>query len=215
MADEARRSRPLRTGPDRTGPGRTGPHRPRLNRDAWIGGAIELLAGRGVDAVRIEPLARRLGVTKGSFYWHFKDRPALLAAILARWEENQTDLLVRIAGHADATPAERLRLLLEMTAGTHADRAFRNAEIAIRNWSRNDPAATVAVRSVDARRSVYIENFFVALGFGEAAARTRAGLFQGLLLGEALLVRDESEEDRVARIGCSLTLLAGRRRSEG
>ena len=217
MADEARRP-PDSTGPDRTGPGRKRPDRPRLNprlnRDDWIGGAVALLAERGVNAVRIEPLARRLGVTKGSFYWHFRDRPALLAAILARWEERQTDLLVRIAGHAGATPAERLRLLLEMTVGAHADREFRNAEIAIRNWSRNDPAATVAVRSVDARRSVYIENFFIALGFSEAAARTRAGLFQGLLLGEALLVRDESDEDRTARVGRSLNLLAGRHRSE-
>ncbi len=191
------------------------PGRTRLNPDAWIGGAIELLAERGVNAVKIEPLARRLGVTKGSFYWHFRDRPALLAAILARWEGRQTDLLVRIAGHADASPAERLRLLLEMTVGAYADPEFRNAEIAIRNWSRTDPAATVAVRAVDARRSVYIENFFIGLGFTETAARTRAGLFQGLLLAEALLVRDETAEDRTARVGRSVDLLAGRHRSEG
>ena len=200
--------------PDRAKPDRARLDRPRLTGDAWIRGAVELLAERGVNAVKIEPLARRLGVTKGSFYWHFKDRPALLAAILARWEERQTDLLVRIAGHPGATPAERLRLLLEMTVGAHAEPEFCNAEIAIRNWSRTDPAALVAVRAVDARRSVYIENFFVALGFTEAAARTRAGLYQGLLLGEALLVRDESEEDRAARVGRSLNLLAGRHRSE-
>ena len=102
-----------------------------------------------------------------------------------------------------------------MTVGAYADREIRNAEIAIRNWSRDDQAAMVAVRSVDARRSVYIENFFIALGFSEAAARTRTGLFQGLLLGEALLVRDESEEDRATRVGRSLNLLAGRHRSEG
>ena len=194
---------------------RARPERPRLDRDAWIAGAVALLAERGVSAVKVEPLARRLGVTKGSFYWHFKDRPALLAAILARWEDKQTDLLIRIAGHPGASPSERLRMLLEMTVGTFADREFRSAEIAIRNWSRSDPAATVAVRAVDARRSVYIENFFIALGFTEAAARTRTGLFQGLLLGEALLVRDETEEDRAARVGRSLNLLVGRHRSAG
>ncbi len=198
-----------------TGPNRVGPGRPRLNRDAWIAGALALLAERGVNAVKVEPLARRLGVTKGSFYWHFKDRPALLAAILARWEERQTDLLIRIADHPGASPAERLRMLLEMTVGGFADREFRNAEIAIRNWSRNDPDARMAVRAVDARRSVYIENFFIALGFTEAAARTRAGLFQGLLLGEALLVRDETGEDRTARVGRSLNLLVGRHRGDG
>lgn len=196
-------------------PDRAKPDRTRLNRDAWIVGAVALLAERGVNAVKVEPLARRLGVTKGSFYWHFKNRPALLASILSRWEEKQTDLLIRIADHPGATPAERLRMLLEMTVGGFADPEFRSAEIAIRNWSRNDADALMAVRAVDARRSVYIENFFIALGFSEAAARTRGGLFQGLLLGEALLVRDETEADRVARVGRSLNLLVGRQRSEG
>jgi len=201
--------------PDRAKSDRAKSDRTRLNRDAWIAGAVALLAERGVNAVKVEPLARRLGVTKGSFYWHFKNRPALLAAILSRWEEKQTDLLIRIADHPGATPAERLRMLLEMTAGGFADPEFRSAEIAIRNWSRNDADALMAVRAVDARRSVYIENFFIALGFSEAAARTRGGLFQGLLLGEALLVRDETEADRVARVGRSLNLLVGRQRSEG
>ena len=201
--------------PDRAKPDRAKSDRTRLNRDAWIAGAVALLAERGVNAVKVEPLARRLGVTKGSFYWHFKNRPALLAAILSRWEEKQTDLLIRIADHPGATPAERLRMLLEMTVGGFADPEFRSAEIAIRNWSRNDADALMAVRAVDARRSVYIENFFIALGFSEAAARTRGGLFQGLLLGEALLVRDETEADRVARVGRSLNLLVGRQRSEG
>ena len=183
--------------------------RPRLNRDAWIGGALTLLAESGVNTVKIEPLARRLGVTKGSFYWHFRDRPALLAAILSRWEEKQTDLLIRIADHPGASPDERLRLLLEMTVGAFADSAFRSAEIAIRNWSRNDPEAQMAVRAVDARRSVYIENFFAALGFAEPEAKARADLFQGLLLGEALLVRDETAEERAARTARSVNLLAG------
>ncbi len=183
--------------------------RPRLDRDAWIGGALALLAERGVDAVKIEPLARRLGVTKGSFYWHFRNRRALLTAVLARWEERQTDLLIRIADHPGAAPDERLHMLLEATVGAFADTAFRSAEIAIRNWSRDDAEARMAVRAIDARRSVYIENFFIALGFAEAEARTRAGLFLGLLLGEAMLVRDETADERAARIGRSLALLAG------
>ena len=60
------------------------------SRASWITAALEVLASEGIGRVRVEPLAKKLGVTKGSFYWHFDDRPALHAAMLAQWQETQT-----------------------------------------------------------------------------------------------------------------------------
>src|SRR5215217_5141721 len=62
-----------------------------LKAEVWVGAARAAMAEGGIDAVAVEPLARRLGVTKGSFYWHFKDRRALLEATLEGWEEESTE----------------------------------------------------------------------------------------------------------------------------
>jgi len=181
----------------------------KLHRDDWIRGALLLMAEGGVNAVKIEPLAKRMGVTKGSFYWHFKNRPALLSAILEYWEEQQTETLIRIADDFDRSPSEKLRTLYETTVGPDADSDVRNVELAIRDWSRGDAVALMAVRSVDARRSVYVENFFMALGCTETEAKARAGLFHGLLFSESLLARDEGADERSDRVERSLDLLVG------
>lgn len=179
-----------------------------MDRAIWIGGAMTVMADGGVNAVKIEPLSRRLGVTKGSFYWHFRNRPALLTAMLEHWEEQQTEALFRIADDPDGSPADKLRRLFETATGQDAaESEARHVELAIRDWARSDTGAMMAVRAVDARRSVYVENFFVALGCTEADARARAGLFHGLLFAEAMLTRDEEPEERAGRVARSLGLL--------
>lgn len=181
----------------------------KMDRDDWIRGALAMIAEAGVTSVKIEPLAKRLGVTKGSFYWHFKNRPALLSAILAFWEEQQTETLFDIADDMKRSATEKLRRLYDTTVGVEADSDVRNVELAIRDWSRTDAAALMAVRSVDARRSVYVENFFMEVGCSEADAKARAGLFHGLLFSESLLARDEGAKERHDRVERSLALLIG------
>jgi len=179
-----------------------------MDRAMWISGAMAMMAGGGINAVKIEPLSRQLGVTKGSFYWHFKNRPALLTTMLEHWEEQQTEALIQIADDPEGSPGDKLRRLYETATGqSAAEREAREVELAIRDWARSDPAALMGVRTVDARRSVYVENFFVALGCAGADARARAGLFYGLLFSEAMLVRDEEPDDRADRVARSLDLL--------
>ena len=88
---------------------------PRLSADDWAQGALDLIAEQGVNAVAVEPLARRLGVTKGSFYWHFPSREALLKAALERWEQMEQELVFGSL-EAISDPRERLRQLFRLVA---------------------------------------------------------------------------------------------------
>ena len=96
------------SGQDKPAPERTG----RLSADDWAQAALDLIAEQGVAAVAVEPLARRLGVTKGSFYWHFPSREALLVAALERWEKVEQEVFSSLEPIPD--PRERLRALFRL-----------------------------------------------------------------------------------------------------
>ena len=94
-------------------------------REAWLEAALDTLAEVGVDGLRVEALAKRLGLTKGSFYWHFRDRPSLLIELLERWREGRMDAIHRHAGNGAATPRETKKAASEEGAfGLHARDAF-------------------------------------------------------------------------------------------
>jgi AcrR family transcriptional regulator len=172
----------------------------------WVKAAARRLAAGGSEAVAIEPLARDMGVTKGSFYWHFRDRPAFLEALIADWEGRATtpvlDRLKRMAGEPD----NRLAALM----ATVAAEGGGSLDPAMRAWAQNDPKAASAVRRVDAARLAYIAGEFRALGFAPAAAWTRARLLYLHLLGEhalALGPGDTSVEERLREARRALALL--------
>jgi AcrR family transcriptional regulator len=157
----------------------------RLDADAWIAAAFDALANGGIDAVRVEPLAKTLGITKGSFYWHFADRRALVDAMLQAWTEGRI-AAIREQASRRGEPAAVLREL--------ADLYMRNAnarglaiELAIRALARADDAAAKAVRSVDRERLAHVRELFSALGSTNADAQARAVLFYSYLFGQSLL----------------------------
>ena len=140
--------------------------------------ALEAIAEGGLAAVAVEPLARRLGTTKGSFYWHFPNRDALIAAALAEWERVETEQVIeRVSVVRD--PAERLRAL---TAAAFADRAggLRDAALAA---SADHPLVKPVLRRVTERRVAYLTDVFVELGWPEAVARRRGLLLYSSYLG--------------------------------
>src|SRR4029077_10056576 len=162
----------------------------------WVKAATRRLAAGGSESVAIEPLARDMGVTKGSFYWHFRDRRALLEALIADWESRATvpmlDRLTRMGGE----PAGRLAALM----ATVAAEGGGSLDPAMRAWAQNDLKAAASVGRVDAARLAYIAGEFRALGFAATAAWTRARLFYLHLLGEhalALGPADNSVEERL------------------
>jgi AcrR family transcriptional regulator len=148
--------------------------RTRLQRQDWIDAALERLAASGVEAVRVELLARDLGVTKGSFYWHFKDRSDLLEAVLQEWEST-TD---RVSGSVpeDASPAERIERFLELITASAADADQAALENAVLAWAQQDAAVAERVAAVEARRTADAERLLAELGFPPAEAASWADI---------------------------------------
>jgi AcrR family transcriptional regulator len=187
----------------------------RLSREQWIEAALALLARGGSSAVEIEPMARSLRVTKGSFYWHFRDRNDLLASVLRRWEESET---VKVIGRVEAgggSALERLRRLFSIAI----ERRTMDLEVALRQWARQDPRALRAVLRVDARRIAYVRALYVDAGLAALEAEARALLAYSALLGEAFIASPRGSEtpERLRRLAIE-TLLGGtssRRASRG
>ena len=170
-----------------------------LSRDHWIEAATEVLVDRGIDHVKVDALALQLGVTRGSFYWHFKDRGELLRSVLAAWHRLSTEQLTRRLEGASDDAVEQLVSLLSLPfRGRAAVRAAR-IELAIRAWARRDDMARRAVDQSDASRIGYIAQVFSALGFGIKEARARAFLLYAYVVGESQMAGQGSAAQRAER----------------
>jgi AcrR family transcriptional regulator len=151
-----------------------------LTRQDWVDAAIEMLVDQGIDAVRIDVLAKRIGMTRGSFYWHFESREDLLRAVLQAWRESTTENLTSRLERASNDPREQLRDLLSLPfRGRSAARGAR-IELAIRAWARRDAMARQFVDESDASRIAYASQIFSSLGFAAGEARHRAVMAYGL-----------------------------------
>lgn len=160
------------------------PERQRLSAADWTAAALEALADGGLAAVAVEPIAARLGATKGSFYWHFSDREALVTAALELWERIDTEDVIT---GVDAAPAglPRLRaLIVGAVEGSSGDAA--RAELALQATAQHPLVAPVLAR-VTRRRLGYLAEQFAALGFPLDEATRRAQLAYTSYLGIAQL----------------------------
>jgi AcrR family transcriptional regulator len=173
----------------------------RLAAESWIAAALDALGAGGIAAVRVEPLAATLSVTKGSFYWHFADRRALIEEMLKSWRDGRIAAIRAQAAGQDASqvaPAEILaRLAALYTRRVHVKGL--SIELAIRAFARNDRCAAAAVRAVDAERLRHVGALFVRMGWPAAQGKARAVLFYSYLFGQSLLdaaIVPASERDR-------------------
>ncbi|WP_200814538.1 TetR/AcrR family transcriptional regulator [Blastococcus haudaquaticus] len=157
----------------------------RLGREIWTRAALDVLGERGVAGLAIEPLARSLGTTKGSFYWHFRNREELIRAALERWENEETDAVIAMLGPlADAR--SRLRELVTaifLTHGTVPDRSLGLAADA------SHPAVAEVLARVTRRRIGYVAEQLVTAGLEEEEAQHRAVLAYTSYLGYSTLMR--------------------------
>jgi len=160
-----------------------------LDANAWVEAAFDALAEGGIDAVRIDPLAKRLGVTRGSFYWHFKDRDTLHQSMLKEWRKRQSYRVATRIESKTSAPDERLRQTLALPASPRAKRAAA-IELAIRLWSRRDAEAARAVRHIDRVRLTYYAKLYGEMGYTPAEARKRAFMFYAALMGQAFIMTD-------------------------
>ena len=149
-------------------------------RQQWLVAGLEALRKGGVGGVRVERLAADLGITKGSFYWHFRDRGDLLGALLEHWSHEMTDLEFERLQSMPAGLEGRLRALAEDVL----EKGMGRYDPAIRAWARSDRKVAAAVAQVDRRRVRALTGLFESGGFAAADAKTRARLFYTFLLGE-------------------------------
>ena len=173
--------------------------RTALTPQAWTDAATEVLVDQGIDHVRVDVLAKQLKVTRGSFYWHFRDREELLRSVLRTWREGATVQLTARLESAHTDPRQQLRDVLSLPLrGRSAVRAAR-IELAIRAWARRDELARHAVDEADASRIGYIAQVFSSLGFAVAEARSRAFLLYAFVVGESLMANLGSAAQRQER----------------
>jgi AcrR family transcriptional regulator len=151
---------------------------PRKTRHDWIRAGLRRLARHAIDGVRVEVLAKDLGVTKGSFYWHFSDRAELLEALLEEWAETATEAVIALAEAAGSDPHRRReRLTVIATEGFDAD-----LESALRDWGRHDAAAGRVLAEIDRRRLDYLRQLLRESGFEAAETEARAFLMYAVVL---------------------------------
>jgi AcrR family transcriptional regulator len=169
----------------------------RTPRGAWVGAALQALAAGGPDAVRIEPLAKALGVTKGGFYWHFSDRQALLEEMLDEWERLSIDEAIARVESEGGDPRARLRRLFALsTTRDELTRMVLKTDLAVRDWARRDEAVAERLRRVDNRRVDYLRSLFRAFCPDEDDAEARCMVTMSLFVGNHFIAADHGSRSR-------------------
>ena len=173
--------------------------KPQLTPADWVKAATEVLVQNGIDAVRVDVLAKTMGVTRGSFYWHFRDREDLLLQVLKTWHDQATEDLINRFERSGASAAALLSGLISLPL--RGETAVRSAsiELAVRAWARRDELARSVLDEVDAKRLGYTSQCFIALGFSFQDARHRAFGLYSYVIGEALLHDQSTVEQRQER----------------
>jgi AcrR family transcriptional regulator len=150
----------------------------KLSRQDWVTIGLQILISSGIEAVRVEPLAKLLKVSRGSFYWHFKNRNELLEAILKEWETSNTLNVIKIIESAEVKPEDKLLSLFEIAAQDDD-----KLEKAVRIWAMHDVNAAAVLSRVDRRRLEYLQSLFLLLNFQRKDAEICARIIYYVRIG--------------------------------
>ena len=165
----------------------------RLTAQDWIDFALTTLAQEGFDALKADVLARKLGVSRGSFYWHFSDLGTFHARVIEHWRQMATEAIIADLERYESRE-QRLNVLLRRGLGHDAV-----LEIRLRTWADNNAQAARALRDIDRRRREYMERLLVEAGIPPPLAATRAQVLYWTYLGFALS-RSKLTGERLNRI---------------
>lgn len=163
--------------------------------DVWVEAGFTELARSGVEGVRVEVLAKNLGVTKGGFYRRFADRAALLEAMLERWREGRAASIAQQTSLDGESPRERLKAVIQLYSERLNPEGMA-IELAIRQWARSDENAAAAVASVDAARLQHVADLYRATGLAAEEAEAQAFLFYCFIFGQSLLFLERGPRKR-------------------
>jgi AcrR family transcriptional regulator len=178
----------------------------RTPRSEWIVEGLRALAAGGPDAVRIEAVARALGVSKGGFYWHFDDRGALLAEMLETWERESIDQVIERVERDGGDARTRLRRLFALATSASGG-TLRKVDLAVRDWARRDRAVATRLRRVDNRRMEYMRSLFGAFCADEDDVEARCVLAFSLFVGSHFMATDHGDRSRADAVALALRRL--------
>ncbi|WP_455219249.1 TetR/AcrR family transcriptional regulator [Kaarinaea lacus] len=147
----------------------------RVSKAQWLDTALEVLETEGVDGVRVEKLARRLGIAKSGFYWHFKDRQELLQEMLNYWAHEYTAVISENPELNQGNPRQRLEKVMRMIQ----EYGLNRLEIVIRVWAQSDPMAAKVMNNTYKVRHDFIGHLFKEMGFRGDEVEMRTQLFLG------------------------------------
>jgi len=151
------------------------------------------MARLGIDGVRVEVLAKSLGVTKGSFYWHFKDRQDLLNGLLETWRDGRIRDIEKQTALTPGKEKQQVRHLIEVYSAARNRKGIA-IELAIRDWARRDPGAAAIVAAVDAHRLECTRNLFRIIGFDEREAKARSLMLYANVFGQSLMLYEHFDQ---------------------
>lgn len=167
----------------------------RTPRSSWIEEGLRALGEGGPEAVRIESLARALGVSKGGFYWHFDDRGALLGELLDAWERKMVDDVIERVEREGGDARVKLWQLFAL-ASTSETRSLMKIELAVRDWARHDKGVASRLRRVDNRRMDYMRLLFAGFCADEKDVEARCMLAFSLFIGSNFIAAEHGALSR-------------------
>jgi AcrR family transcriptional regulator len=174
----------------------------RTPRGAWVEAALKALAAGGPDAVRVEALAAGMGVSKGGFYWHFKDRPALVTEMLDAWEKAGTEEVIARIEREPGDARERIRKLFDLSPTADFE-----VDLALRDWARRDPAVAARLQGIDTRRLRFLRSLFGQICADEDDAEACSMLAYSLLIGTYFIAARPDGRTRSELMGIALERL--------
>lgn len=174
----------------------------RLTREEWVKAGLSALAEGGVENVLVERLARALAVTKGSFYWHFTGREALLAELKLAWERAQTADVIAAVDSAGGSPMDRLRRVVDRIGAMDVP-----LEAAMRRWATKDRDTHALVERIDAARIAHLQSVIAQAGAPPDLALDRARLLYYAFIGEVAFGRPIPKAERATTAQSNLDLI--------
>lgn len=182
--------------------------RQRLGREAWLEAARQALIEEGTAGLEINKLATRLGVTRGGFYWFFKNRESLLDELLAYWANTSTQLFERVLHSCGGNGMREYHALADLWIDENEYDPRWDA--AVRDWARTSKAALKAVQSVDEKRIAIIEKIFLDMGYKGREAQIRGRVMYYHQVGYYALGVHESRRQRRDLVPYYTKVLTGR-----
>lgn len=177
----------------------------RTPRSRWIQEGLQALAAGGPQAVRIEVLARAIGVSKGGFYWHFGGRQDLLDQMLDAWEQGGVDDVIEKVEAQGGDARTRLHSLFALASA--GGRELLTIDLAMRDWARREPAVARRLRRVDNRRMDYLRSLFAAFCDDEDDVEARCVLAMSLFIGSHFIAADHGGRSRREALALALARL--------